>query len=168
MTKDEFERIVSGLSDIMKLNIEEDDQFSAESQKQIIERDKQYSELLAHFVEVTKRRNDSKERYKWIYFKIIMGLLILLNVSIFTTITVILIKCSNQQIIEAIPILITSIAGFASSIIAIPLSITKYLFSTKEDRYITDIISHTQEHDLSSRKILKAIEKVADQESKSA
>ena len=97
-----------------------------------------------------------------------MGLLILLNVSIFSTITVILIKCSNQQIIEAIPILITSIAGFASSIIAIPLSITKYLFSTKEDRYITDIISHTQEHDLSSRKILKAIEKVADQESKSA
>lgn len=163
MTKEEYSRIVSGLKDIMKLNIEDDDQFNAESQKQILERDKHYSELLNHFVEITKKRNESKEKYKWYYFKIIMGLLILLNFAVVVTIFVILIKCDSSQIISSIPVLITAIAGFVTSIVAIPLSITKYLFSTKEDRYITDIISHTQEHDLSSRRILKALENVAEQ-----
>lgn len=90
-----------------------------------------------------------------------MGLLVLLNVIIVVTITMLLIKCNSSELVSEIPVFITAIAGFASSIIAIPLSITKYLFSTKEDEYITEIISHTQEHDLSSRRILKAITEVA-------
>lgn len=36
-------------------------------------------------------------------------------------------------------------------IIAIPIAITKYLFSTKEDENITNIILHTQRHDSSGR-----------------
>lgn len=52
---------------------------------------------------------------------------------------------------NAIPLLITAIVGFVSAIISIPLTITKYLFSTKEDEYITNIILHTQEHDTSGR-----------------
>lgn len=157
MTKEEYLKIVSSFIDVAKSNIDDDNEFNTESQKQILERDKQYSELLKHFVEITKTRNDAKEKNKWIYFKIIMGILILLNTSVFVTIIVILVKCNATQIISAVPVLVTAITGFASSIIAIPLTITKYLFSTKEDQYITDIISHTQEHDLSSRRILKAI-----------
>jgi hypothetical protein len=38
-----------------------------------------------------------------------------------------------------------------SVIIAIPISITKYLFSAKEDKNTTDIILHTQEHDTTGR-----------------
>lgn len=152
------------MSNIAKQDIDDindDNEFDTESKKQIIERDKHYSELLKHFVEITKARNISKEKYKWIYFKVIMGLLVLLNVIIVVTITMLLIKCNSSELVSEIPVFITAIAGFASSIIAIPLSITKYLFSTKEDEYITEIISHTQEHDLSSRRILKAITEVA-------
>ena len=42
--------------------------------------------------------------------------------------------------------------GFVSAIITIPTTITKYLFSTSEDENITQIILHTQEHDVSGRK----------------
>lgn len=168
MTKDEFTKILDGLQDVFTSEIEDDKEFDTESQKQLLERDKQYSELLMHFVDITKTRNKSKENNKWIYFRIVMGLMISLSAIIVCTIIVILIKCNASQIVESIPVLITAIAGFASVIIAIPVSITQYLFSTKEDKYITSIISHTQEHDLSSRKILKAIEDATKQNSKSA
>lgn len=157
MTKDEYFKIVSDLINVTKANIDEEEDFDKEAQKQILERDKQYSALLRHFVNITKKRNESKEKFKWVYFWIIMGVLIALNSVILATIVVILVKCDANQIVSSIPVLITAIAGFASSIIAIPLTITKYLFSTKEDQYITDIISHTQEHDLSNRKILKEL-----------
>ena len=42
--------------------------------------------------------------------------------------------------------------GFVSAIITIPTTITKYLFSTTEDENITEIILHTQEHDVNGRK----------------
>ena len=78
------------------------------------------------------------------------------------TVIIVLLKADTEQIVRSVPALVTAIAGFASTVIAIPLTITKYLFSTDEDKYITTIISHTQEHDLSSRKILKAIEQAMD------
>lgn len=56
-----------------------------------------------------------------------------------------------NEIIESMPLLITAIVGFVSSIISIPVAITKYLFSTKEDENITQIILHTQDHDTNGR-----------------
>lgn len=41
--------------------------------------------------------------------------------------------------------------GFVSAIITIPVTITKYLFSTEEDKNITQIILHTQDHDTTGR-----------------
>lgn len=164
MNKNDFMRIVSELSDIVEEeDIQDDGDFDKEAQKQIIRRDEQYSDLLEHFVYITKERNYSKEKNKWIFFKIIMGLLIVLNITIVVTITVLLVRCNSNELVKSIPVFITAIAGFASSIIAIPLSITKYLFSTQEDEYITKIISHTQEHDSSGRKILKDIINTAEE-----
>ncbi len=168
MTKEKYSQVISNLADLMMLNIDSDNDFDAESQKQILKRDEHYTDLLEHYVKTTKERNSSKEKYKWGYFIVIMCLLVLLNVAIATTIVVLLVKCDSAELISAVPVFITAIAGFASSIIAIPVTITKYLFSTDEDKYITDIISHTQEHDLSSRKILKAIVGAAKNEEKTA
>lgn len=158
MTKEDFKKIVTGLGNIVEeYDIHDDNDFDSETQKQIIRRDEQYSDLLEHFVWITKERNYSKEKNKWVFFRIIMALLIILNVTIVTIIIVLLVKCNSKELLASIPVFITAITGFASSIIAIPLSITKYLFSTQEDEYITKIISHTQEHDSSGRKILKDI-----------
>lgn len=169
MTKEEhYAKLITEILKLDKSDIADDNDFDAESQKHILERDKYYSDLLKHFVEITEERNKAKEKNKWIYFWIIMILLIALNVLVIAVVAVLLVKCNAEQLVKSIPVFITGIAGFVSSIIAIPLSITKYLFSTKEDRYITEIISHTQEHDLSGRKILKAIEEAAKSEEKKA
>lgn len=56
-----------------------------------------------------------------------------------------------QQHIDSMFLLITSMVDFISTIIAILVTITKYLFSTNEDENITPIILHTQEHDVNGR-----------------
>ena len=63
MTKEDFRKIVTGLSDIVEeYDIQDDNDFDSETQKQIIRRDEQYSDLLEHFVSITKDRNYSKEK----------------------------------------------------------------------------------------------------------
>ncbi len=81
--------------------------------------------------------------------------MIAINAIIVVTVIFLLWKCSSEQLISAVPVFVTAFGAFISSIVAVPLSVTKYLFSTCEDEYITQIISHTQEHDLSGRKLLK-------------
>lgn len=72
-------------------------------------------------------------------------------------------KADIQQLIDAIPLFITSIIGLVFAVIAIPIAITKYLFSTKEDKNITDIILHTQEHDTSGRQWTLDFQKISDE-----
>lgn len=125
--------------------------FRKKTTVEITERDKQYTELLEHFVSITKVRNILKEIFKWFFYLIIvlsMGILSYIVLVIFRRI---INTTDINQIIDTLPLLITSIVGFVSTIISIPLVITKYLFSTKEDRCITQIILHTQDHDISSR-----------------
>lgn len=158
MNNKKYLNIIKDLLNFQKSDIESEKDFDKETQKQIIKRDEKYSQLLEHFVDITMRRNESKEKHKWQFFMIIMCMLGIFSIISSLVIVIILFKCNQQEIIKCIPALITAITGFATTIIAIPLTVTKYLFSTHEDKYITEIISHTQEHDLSSRKILKAIE----------
>ena len=160
--KDSYTKIFEELITLRKHDVDDEKDFDEETQKQIIVRDEKYSQLLDHFVDITKRRNDSKERNKWFFFWILMAMLVLFGGVSSLTVIIVLLKADTEQIVRSVPALVTAIAGFASTVIAIPLTITKYLFSTDEDKYITTIISHTQEHDLSSRKILKAIEQAMD------
>lgn len=169
MTKEQqYGRLIKEILDLDKSDIDDDNEFDTESRKHILERDEYYSDLLKHFVTITKERNKAKEKNKWIYFWVIMTSLVALDLMIISVVIVLLIKCNAEQLIDSIPVFVTAIAGFVSSIIAIPLAITKYLFSTKEDKYITEIISHTQEHDLSGRRILKTITEAAKAEEKAA
>lgn len=130
----------------------DDKTFRRETTTQIQKRDKQYTDLLNHFVRITRIRNKLKEFFKWAFLIIIIVALIVLikiTVSIFRKY---LDSATIEQMGEAIPLLMTSMIGFISVIISIPVIVTKYLFSTKEDENITQIILHTQEHDVSGRK----------------
>lgn len=156
MSKADYIKIMAEIAEIAKTDVDEDDDFDDKSKQEITKRDEQYSALLKHFVNITQKRNDAKEEKKWVFFWIIMVLLMALGVLAIATVVVLLVKCTGEQLVNVIPAIITAIVGFSASIIAIPLAITKYLFSTKEDKYITEIISHTQEHDLAGRRIIKA------------
>jgi membrane protein implicated in regulation of membrane protease activity len=164
MANVDYLKIISEITKMARTDVHDDDDFDDRSKEEIKERDKEYSQLLQHFVNITKERNVSKERNKWKFFWIIMVLLIALGALAIATVVVILVKCTGSQIVESVPAIITAMVGFASAIVAVPLAIAKYLFSTKEDKYITEIISHTQEHDLAGRRIIKALREAEESE----
>ena len=131
---------------------EDDKTFRKNTTEQITKRDEQYTALLSHFVGVTRIRNILKEICKWFfYFAVIISVIVLAKI-IYSIFNAYLSSATIEQIAESMPLLITSMVSFASAIIVIPTTITKYLFSTEEDKNITQIILHTQEHDVSGRK----------------
>ena len=122
---------------------------------EIKKRDAQYSELLASYVKITGIRNILKEVHKWIFFWVVIiacgfGLSLA-----YRAVRPIVNEGDPSLIVEGIPILITSIVAFISTVIAVPLTITNFLFNTKEDDNITDVIKHTQEHDAAGINLLK-------------
>lgn len=152
LTEDEVYNIISNLmTGNNNFPNQDRDRFDIHVKKQIEERDIEYTKLLIHFVSITKIRNILREIFKWVFLiclLLIIGILVFVLFAIFQKFIK---EATIEQMTEAIPLFITSIVGFVSVIISIPLTITKYLFSTKEDEYITNIILHTQEHDTSGR-----------------
>ena len=134
-------------------DIDYDANFDNISKKNISDRDDAYTQLLEHFVNVTKWRNIIKEFHKWVYFWVIMILTFFFGISICSML--IKFDLSNTNSVNNLIAVITSVISFASVIISIPLIITKYLFSSKEDKRIASIILHTQRHDLDNKKILE-------------
>lgn len=130
---------------------EDDKKFRKDTKNEITNRDKKYSELLSHFIKITRIRNCLKEFFKWTFYLIIMGSIFALILVIYKLFDKYTSYATIEQIIESLPLLITAMVGFVSTIITIPVTITKYLFSTEEDKNITEIILHTQEHDTSGR-----------------
>ncbi len=125
--------------------------FAQKTTKEISSRDLKYTELLSHFVFITKIRNVLKEFFKWTFYLVIISSITVLIIIVYNLFNKIISSATIDQILECIPILITALVGFVSTIITIPVTITKYLFSTKEDQNITQIILHTQEHDTNGR-----------------
>lgn len=124
--------------------------FHENAGKQISIRDEEYTKLLKHFIFVTKTRNFIKEVFKWGFCTLIFVLMILaacITYDVFKRIM----AFKAKQMIQFIPVLIAAITSLASTIIVIPITIVKYLFSTKEDDNITEIIRHTQDHDAAGR-----------------
>lgn len=124
---------------------------SNETEIQIVNRDAEYTKLLSHFVKVTKIRNALKEIFKWTFYAVVVSSIIVLIFITRKLFYRFLFHSKIEDVIDSIPLLITSFVGFVSVIITIPVTITKYLFSTKEDENITQIILHTQEHDIRGR-----------------
>lgn len=129
--------------------VNNDANFEEDSRKNITDRDISYTGLLNHYTFITKVRNYLKEIHKWIYFWIIMLLIIYFGIYVFRLLKNI--DLTQMKSMENLAVVITSLISFSSVVISIPLIITKYLFSSKEDKRIADIILHTQDHDLSGR-----------------
>lgn len=129
--------------------VDNDANFEKDSRKNITDRDVAYTGLLNHYSCISKIRNYLKEFHKWIYFWIIMLLIIFFAIYVFGLLESIDITKTNA--IENLAMIITSLISFSSVVISIPLIITKYLFSSEEDKQIAEIILHTQDHDLSGR-----------------
>lgn len=132
-------------------NSEDDKTFRKNTKDQITKRDREYSLLLQHFVKITRIRNVVKEVFKWAFCLALIVSLVILVIIVYKLFNKYISSADVKEIMEAAPLLISAIVGFVSAIIAIPVTITKYLFSTEEDKNITEIILHTQKHDTSGR-----------------
>lgn len=130
---------------------EDDELFRRKTTKQISERDKEYTQLLSHFVKITRIRNYLKEFFKWSFLLTIVSAIIVLIVVVFKLVNKCLALENFDQIVQTLPLLITAFLGFVSTVIVIPATITKFLFNTEEDKNITSIIEHTQNHDVNGR-----------------
>ena len=129
--------------------------FRHKTTEEITRRDKFYSDILEHFVSVTKTRNYLREFFKWLFLCVLIAAILHLTNGLVGLFQRYITDATISEITEAIPLFITSIVSFVSVVIAIPLTITKYLFSTTEDENITQIILHTQNHDTSGRQWVK-------------
>lgn len=145
-------------SDVLRLvlgsslqSYESDEKLYSEARAQIIHRDQNYSKLLKSYVSISKARNFLKEVHKWLLFWGIVFACVkgfgLLN----QIISPILESKDVAVIVDAMPVLIAALVSFVSAVIAVPLAVVNFLFNTKEDDNITDIIKHTQEHDAAGR-----------------
>ena len=139
-------------------DIDYDENFTSISKKNISDRDDAYTDLLNHFVEITKKRNKIKEIHKWIYFWIVI--IFTCSFVVFIFILMNKIDFSNNNYVNNLSIIITAIISFCSVIISIPMIITKYLFTSKEDKRIARIILHTQQHDIDGKKIIEGIKNI--------
>lgn len=124
-------------------------------EREIVKRDKKYTDLLSNYLSITKIRNTIKECHKWLFFWLVVvscGVVIFL---VYKTITRILSSDDYNIIIQSIPIFITALVSCITAVIAIPLAITNFLFNTKEDDNIAGIIQHMQDHDMAGMTLLK-------------
>lgn len=133
----------------------DDDKLGSAVSEQIIERDRNYSKLLKSYLTISRVRNWLKEVHKWILFwGIVIACVWGFNL-INRIITPILDSKDVAIVVEGVPVLVTALVAFISAVIGIPMAVVKFLFNTKEDDNITDIIKHTQEHDAAGRAWIK-------------
>lgn len=138
-------------NDFKNKNVEDDNDFRSDTTGEITKRDKEYTELLSFFVGITKVRSVLKEFFKWLFYAVVVASIIVVIVLTVLLFNKYIKNASFSELIDALPLLITAMVGLISTIITIPVVITKYLFDTAEDKNITSIILHTQEHDTSGR-----------------
>lgn len=143
-------------------NTEDDKTFRKNTTEEITNRDSKYTKLLSHFVIITEIRNILKEFFKWTFYLVVICAIAVLIVIVYKLFNKYISSANIEQILESAPLLITAMVGFVSTIITIPVTITKYLFSTEEDKNITEIILHTQEHDTNGRQWAMDFKKIVD------
>lgn len=114
-----------------------------------------YTKLLRDYSNITNKRNAWKEVHKWIFFWIIIAAGIVTSLFCYKVMHRILKIDDSEQFVKAFPVIATVFISFLSTIVGIPLTVSKFLFNSKEDENITNTIHHTQEHDFEEVKLLK-------------
>lgn len=150
-TKHDFSGIVNEVTDskseIDNLNT---DEFQIKFQKNMLNRDEIYYELLKEYSNISKQRNSSRENKKDDFYRLIKSILgISLSVLFFFIIRMIFLPV--DKIVALMPIIIGAFVTFIGSIIALPTIVANYLFNSNEDDNMTKIITHTQEFDTNNR-----------------
>lgn len=139
-------------NDLMKRRIDRifvgsDDDLEKVLRRQLGRRGVIYTELLKNYSKTTKWRNRLKEFHKWAFFWLVMAAGFSVVHYISRVMNRVLEMESTEEFLNSVPVIITAFVSLLSTVIGVPLTITKFLFNTKEDDNITGTIHHTQDHD---------------------
>lgn len=111
-----------------------------------------YTDLIKTYVLSVEKNSTLKRRLKMCFFWITMVILCgIVGVFCFISVkTINIIKLSNTTITTItgiISVMIPAISSLVVALLKIPQIIAQYLFDTKEDRFMNQIIKNIQEHD---------------------
>ncbi len=120
-----------------------------------LERDEIYTRLLSAFINIYTNRHTQKERYKWIFFKIVLALFCFFLGAVIAALLYISFSFEADKLVSLIPIYISALISIVTSIIVLPSTIAKYLFNPDEDKEIVDMIKHMQDYDLNLNQVHK-------------
>lgn len=142
-----IKEIVESLSE-EKL-IDTDQEFN--KNKFVEEHEKDYSKILEAYSDYLQKNLDRKHCFKGIIFWVSISLLVMVVILFIDTIhTLSLNRCFDlvTWISQIAPVVISFLTVF----IVIPQIITKYLFNTEEEKYMSEIIKNIQDYDRGKKK----------------
>lgn len=152
----DYDKLLKKYIAYSRLNFNDSDEdVSGSLTTQIARRDIYYTTLLKDHQKLTKARGICKEIHKWLFFWLMVAASCVAIYYIHKTLSVVLNSEDINIVVDSIPLIITALVSFISTIIAVPLTIVKFLFNTKEDDNITTLIQHTQDHDSAGINIFK-------------
>ena len=129
--------------------LKEDPMYDSEGLKK---RSDYYSDLYKAYVEYYENKCNQNLKLKNKFFRNFMAFLAWIIVIIPAFVIVIIVTKKGVGSAEVICAVSGSAATIVTSIIVIPKIIAKYLFSTKEDKVISDLLKDIQTHDIETRK----------------
>jgi len=127
-------------------------------------RDKMYTDLLRHYIEATRQKSETNERYKRNFYRIVMSVFCGLSFS-FVVLSVIAL-CVKDAVV-GIGIATTSVAGLISTIIVLPSIIAKHLFPENEGEHMVRLVEKMQNNDASIRNFCPPEEDTDEKEAQS-
>lgn len=135
-----------------------------DASKEYAEHTKKYTMLLGDYITHTKESNNIKNRYKQIFFFVILGMMVVLValffISVFKSFNMLKTLSGNAVAVVAgvVTTMISSFVTMVVSIFKLPKIIAEYLFNPEEDKNMGTIIRYIQKYDVSMYKIQKDIE----------
>lgn len=120
-----------------------DDEFNSE--KNIIEHEKLYTDILSAYTESLKITLKRKLFYKKCVFWLSYALLCIFPAGFICLVF----KYDFKSLVEWCSLIIPVLISFLTVFIVIPHVITQYLFNAEEEKYMSDVIKHIQDYDSS-------------------
>lgn len=109
------------------------------------EHSKQYTELLTNYVENSKATLKSKQcQKKWFF---IVSMVVLSIAMIISIVGIYIVSTGSNDTIDKLISVIPSLLTFFTPLFVIPNLIAKYLFNTKDEEHMIEVVKHIISHD---------------------
>lgn len=152
-TAEDAKSIINSLVSISSRMTEiSDGDLQSSDTENMIKHGELYTKLLSIYVDDIKLTLDKKRYLKEEFYYTCERILNFTCAVFFIVIALMLIGVVP---VTHVSVLIGTVVSFLTVFIVVPHTITKYLFNTEEEKYMTDIIKSVQAHDVEIRKGMK-------------